>query len=52
MVSNLIFHSGRFFILPVPAVAFYDLGGVCGALAERVLEELLNSYFCGDFGFL
>ncbi|GAB0180970.1 calpain-5 [Grus japonensis] len=36
MVSNLIFsYSGWFFILPVPAFAFCDLGGVARALASE-----------------
>jgi len=38
MVSNLIFsYSERFFILPVPAFAFCDLGGVAGVLANELL---------------
>jgi len=34
LVSNLVFsYSGWFFILPVPAFAFCNLGGVARALA-------------------
>ena len=36
MVSNLVFsYSGRFFILPVPALAVCNLSGVAGALAAE-----------------
>jgi len=54
MVSNLIFsYSGKLFILPVPAFAFYDLGGMAGALASEdwdneVFEHLSRLHMPGN----
>jgi len=36
MLSNLIFsYNGQFVILPGPAVAISDLGGMAGELADK-----------------
>ena len=54
MVSNLIFFcSGWFFILPVPAFAICDLGGVAGALAgedwrKKFFEHLRLLHILGN----
>jgi len=58
MVSNLIFsYSGWFFILPVPASAFCNLGSVAGSLAcedrgKTVVEYLRLLHILGNKGSL
>ena len=53
MVSNLILsYNEQFFILPVPAFAFCNLGGLAGALAgedwgKNVVEYLSLLYIPG-----
>lgn len=45
MFSNLIFfYSRQFFILPVPAFAFHNFGGVAGTLASENRSKKVVEY--------